>query len=43
MWKIVAVLALAGLAIVTGQIADTQTAFQFADGATPLMYAGVRG
>lgn len=43
MWKIVAVLALAALAIVTGQLADAQTAFQFTDGATPMMYAGVRG
>jgi hypothetical protein len=34
--------ALAAIAIVTGHIADLQTATQFADG-TPIMYAGVRG
>ena len=34
--------ALAVVAIVTGHIADLQTATQFADG-TPVMYAGVRG
>jgi hypothetical protein len=33
---------LAAIAIVTGHIADLQTATQFADG-TPIMYAGVRG
>jgi len=35
-------IALAAIAIVTGHIADLQTATQFTDG-TPLMYAGVRG
>lgn len=36
------VVALIGLAIVTGTLADAQLATQFADG-TPMMYAGVRG
>ena len=34
--------ALAAIAIVTGHVADLQTATQFADG-TLIMYAGVRG
>ena len=34
--------ALAAIAIVTGHIAELQTATQFADG-TPVMYAGFRG
>ncbi|MGD8551758.1 MAG: hypothetical protein PVG36_05305 [Methyloceanibacter sp.] len=34
--------ALSAIAIITGHIADLQTATQFADG-TPIMYAGVRG
>ncbi len=43
MWKIVTVLALTGLAIVTGHIADQNTATQFTDTTPPLMYAGIRG
>jgi len=35
-------IALAGVAIATGHVADLQTATQFAD-QTPLMYAGIRG
>lgn len=36
-------IALAGLAIVIGHLADAHLATQFADGATPMMYAGIRG
>lgn len=36
-------IALAGLAILTGHLADAHIATQFADGATPMMYAGIRG
>lgn len=43
MWKIVTVLALTGLAIVTGQFADSRAAAQFTDTVPPLAYAGIRG
>ena len=44
MWKVVAVLALAALAIIAGHIADNKAATHFADmTGTPLMYAGIRG
>ena len=36
-------IALTGLAFLTGHLADAHTATQFADGATPMMYAGIRG
>lgn len=36
-------IALTGLAIATGHLADAHLATQFADGATPMMYAGIRG
>ena len=43
MWKVVAVLALTSLAIVTGHIADMQSATDATNSVPPLAYAGIRG